>query len=1171
MCGLKTKLNNGTFDDYAKNYDIICLSETKICDGEQLLIDGFNYIPLTQETVKYRYGGIHGIAILVKDELSKYISVISVPNKCCDSVLWIKVDKDLLGFDFIIGSVYIPHENSSFYSDNVFDNLSSDIFNLNCRYKLPFCLVGDFNARTATLDDFIDTNYATDLGTLSDLPLLQDIQDSNHNLDLLGLNHNRVSCDKKTNNNGFKLIDLCKIHDLHFLNGRFGKDRNVGSYTCESSCGRSVVDYIIASSCILPYVIDFSVDILDTCLSDKHKNITAVFCKPNHTAIDHVDDVINDDLFKVPFSTGFKTKWNSNKSNEYKISFDNTTITNLSEKLCNYSEMQSNLTTKDIDSVCDDICNMLISPAVHVGITKRVHGNNNKVDNKFQNDNKPWFNNDCKKLRREYLTLKNKLGKSKSPDDANILKTKANQYKTLIKRTKQKYFHELNAELKLANANNPKKFWDIINKANNTKKPNGRINMEQLYNHFSDLNSNKPGTDGNKFDPRDVDHSINEFINSPFTTEEIDVARCKLKNNKACGPDAIYNEFIKHCPTNVIEIITKLFNIVLDTGIIPTKWTLGLIIPIYKNKGSRDDPNNYRGITILSCLGKLFTSVINSRLTSYLDATGLLGEEQAGFRANYSTTDHIFSLNSIIDIYLKHKKKLFCAFVDYAKAFDTINRHALWVKLIACNINGKLINVIYNMYNNAKSCIKIDNFVSPFFQSHVGVRQGENLSPLLFAIFLNDLESKLKNDGVPGLDFLNSLIIKHLSTDDVEIWLRLFLLLYADDTIILAESAADLQKSLNSLKDYCNEWNLSVNTSKTKVVVFSRGKIRNKPVFYFGDNIVSVCDDYTYLGVVFNYNGNFKKAINKQVTQAKHAMFSLLSKASNLQLNTDITLKLFDSLVLPILLYGCEVWGQENIEQIEVFYRNFIRRLLGVSKLTAKCMIYGEIGKYGLESTISKRIISFWTNIVTGKNSKYIYRFYTLLKTMHLNTDLTFKSTWIGKVIDVLNRCGLSFIWLNHADIPHLKLINKPFDVRLNDIDLQKWISDVHNNSLCKNYRIFKTDLSLENYLCNLDFSDRRLLSKLRCSNIKLPNNTNRFSADVDDRNCYLCEDNLLGDEFHYLFVCKAFASDRSKLIGKYFYKNPNCIKMYQLLNSEKKLVIKRLCKFIRIISEKFS
>ena len=93
--------------------------------------------------------------------------------------------------------------------------------------------------------------------------------------------------------------------------------------------------------------------------------------------------------------------------------------------------------------------------------------------------------------------------------------------------------------------------------------------------------------------------------------------------------------------------------------------------------------------------------MINTRLTKYLDATGLLGEEQAGFRANYSTTDHIFTLHSIIDIYLKKKNNYFCAFVDYSKAFDMLNRQALWSKLIACNVNGKVINVIYNMYKNA--------------------------------------------------------------------------------------------------------------------------------------------------------------------------------------------------------------------------------------------------------------------------------------------------------------------------------------------------------------------------------------------------------------------------------------------------------------------------------------
>jgi hypothetical protein len=113
-----------------------------------------------------------------------------------------------------------------------------------------------------------------------------------------------------------------------------------------------------------------------------------------------------------------------------------------------------------------------------------------------------------------------------------------------------------------------------------------------------------------------------------------------------------------------------------------------------------------------------------------------------------------------------------------------INRQALWAKLISNGINGKIFTVIRNMYKNAKSCVKLNNCLSPFFSCNLGVRQGENLSPLLFAIYLNDLEMSLKKNGVTGLDFLNSKIIENLSNDDIEMWLRLYVLLYADDTII---------------------------------------------------------------------------------------------------------------------------------------------------------------------------------------------------------------------------------------------------------------------------------------------------------------------------------------------------------------------------------------------------
>ena len=110
---------------------------------------------------------------------------------------------------------------------------------------------------------------------------------------------------------------------------------------------------------------------------------------------------------------------------------------------------------------------------------------------------------------------------------------------------------------------------------------------------------------------------------------------------------------------------------------------------------------------MLSCIGKLFTAVVNEHLTSYLESTGTIGDEQGGFRAGCSTLDHIFVLHNIIQVYTAHKKKLYCAFIDYKKAFDMVDRCSLWSKLIAAGINGKVLTVIYNLYHNAKHAFEI--------------------------------------------------------------------------------------------------------------------------------------------------------------------------------------------------------------------------------------------------------------------------------------------------------------------------------------------------------------------------------------------------------------------------------------------------------------------------------
>jgi hypothetical protein len=373
-----------------------------------------------------------------------------------------------------------------------------------------------------------------------------------------------------------------------------------------------------------------------------------------------------------------------------------------------------------------------------------------------------------------------------------------------------------------------------------------------------------------------------------------------------------------------LEFILKFFNRILETGVIPDDWSIGTVLPLYKNKGPPTDPGNYRGITLLSCLGKLFTAILNGRITKFMNENGLLGNEQAGFRAGHSTMDHVFLLHQVIDFYRQRGKQVFCAFVDYSKAFDLVNRAALWCKLLKEGISGKILSVIQNMYEGAKSCVKADGKLSEFFKCTAGVRQGENLSPILFAIYLNDFQAFISEHSAGLKDFESAL-------EEFSTFARLCVLLYADDTVILAESADELQDALDALSAYCKRWDLTVNLSKTNVVIFSKGRITTKlpksGKFLFEGSEVKVVDDYTYLGVIFNYNGSFIKAINNQKAVALKAMYALLTKVRLLDLDVDTSLELFQRCVMPILLYGSEVWAYDtsNIAELEVLYRGFFK------------------------------------------------------------------------------------------------------------------------------------------------------------------------------------------------------------------------------------------------------
>jgi hypothetical protein len=271
---------------------------------------------------------------------------------------------------------------------------------------------------------------------------------------------------------------------------------------------------------------------------------------------------------------------------------------------------------------------------------------------------------------------------------------------------------------------NPKEYWKIINSGRKQISPNISINV--LFDFFKTLNTGEPENEG---DPpvfnQDTD-DLNNIINAPITIDEIKSAMKNLKNNKASGEDLIANEYLKHSFEIMSDIYVKLFNLIFDKGLIPEQWLYGDIIPIFKNKGDKSDPKNYRPITIVSCFGKLFTSVLNNRLNKFSDQYHVILENQGGFRKGYSTNDNLFILHILIHIMKKKKKKLYCAFIDFAKAFDTVWRNGLWNKLLINQINGKMYNVIFNMYQNIKSRIQYNKETSNYFECNAGVRQGEN-------------------------------------------------------------------------------------------------------------------------------------------------------------------------------------------------------------------------------------------------------------------------------------------------------------------------------------------------------------------------------------------------------------------------------------------------------------
>ena len=476
---------------------------------------------------------------------------------------------------------------------------------------------------------------------------------------------------------------------------------------------------------------------------------------------------------------------------------------------------------------------------------------------------KKWFDTECVTLKKEVKSLLNAI--NRNPFNTQLRQKyygKSKEYNKILKRKRKAYKTKLVTKLHDMIEENPSALWDTLQQIkesdNAMKQDRIYLNINKWTEHLQKLIGSEPDINPErktqiKQMTERLQYQSNHFLDKPISLEEIRNTIKTLKNKKSPGKDGITNEMIKSATPDLLQILQKLFNLIMDTGIYPNEWKVGLCIPIYKT-GCPLNPENYRGITLTNGIGKLFCQIINKRISQSLEQNNRLINEQAGFRKTYRTTDHIFVLNKLVDNVMKTKnKRLYCCFVDFQKAFDNVWHDALLLKLFNCGITGKMFNIVKSMYDNAYIHTKVGDRCSDKILIKKGVHQGNTISPTLFNIFINDIVENIGDKDSPDI------------TDDRKV----SCLIYADDLVLLSNTKLGLQTKLDQLQEYCLKWGLKINGNKTKVIIFSKSAPRIPIIFKCGKHFIETVEHYKYLGIVFHKEGNFKMAQEHLSKQGK--------------------------------------------------------------------------------------------------------------------------------------------------------------------------------------------------------------------------------------------------------------------------------------------------------------
>ena len=427
--------------------------------------------------------------------------------------------------------------------------------------------------------------------------------------------------------------------------------------------------------------------------------------------------------------------------------------------------------------------------------------------------------------------------------------------------------------------------------------------------HFKEiLNRQPPDTTPEIPLPEDT---LNVNLNPP-TKAEILKALKTLKNGKAAGPDGIPPEALKTDSKTTADILEPLLQKIWTSKKIPTEWKNGHLVKLPK-KGDLGQCKNWRGIMLLSIPSKVMTRIILERLKEAIDKK--LRPQQAGFRKDRSCTDQIAALRIIIEQTLEWNTTLYLNFIDFQKAFDSVDREIIWKLLHYYGVPDIYVNLIKQLYIDATCQVIHNNKLTEPFDIQTGVRQGCMLSPMIFLVVVDWIMKETTKNNNTGIQWTFTQFLEDLD--------------FADDICLTSQKKQHMQSKTDKLAKEAAKTGLHINKEKTELMKINAKQ--QTPITLEGENLKEV-NTFTYLGSVVSSTGGTDEDVKARIGKARHAFITLRPVWKSTNISTKTKLRIFNSNVKSVLLYGSETWRVTKAisQKLQTFINSCLRQIYSI-------------------------------------------------------------------------------------------------------------------------------------------------------------------------------------------------------------------------------------------------